>query len=58
MYDLLADIRSHLEWGGKMQPKENFRLLVDRGPEGPASVGTEFQSTGADAMGGSPTPRS
>jgi hypothetical protein len=51
VYDLLADIRSHLEWGGAMQPKKNFRLLSVEAPEGPASVGAEFASTGADAMG-------
>jgi hypothetical protein len=51
VYDRLADIRNHLEWGGKMQPKQNFRLLTVDAPEGPALVGTEFQSTGADAMG-------
>lgn len=51
VYDRLADIRNHLEWGGKMQPKDNFRLLSIDGPEEPALVGTEFQSTGADAMG-------
>lgn len=51
VYDLLADIRSHLEWAGNRQPKKNFRLLSIEAPEGPASVGTEFQSTGADAMG-------
>ena len=52
VYDLLADIRSHLEWGGTMQPKENFRLLTVETTERPAVVGTEFRSTGADAMGG------
>jgi hypothetical protein len=51
VYDLLADIRTHLEWGGTMQPKANFRLLSIDAPAGPASVGTEFRSTGADAMG-------
>jgi hypothetical protein len=35
-----------------MQPKKNFKLLSIEGPETPASVGTEFRSTGADAMGG------
>ena len=50
VYDLLADIRSHLEWGGNRQ-KENYRLLSIEAPEGPASVGTEFRSTGADPMG-------
>jgi hypothetical protein len=51
IYDRLADVRNHLEWGGTMQPKDNFRLLSIDAPEGPALVGTEFQSTGADAMG-------
>lgn len=51
VYDRLADIRNHLEWGGKMQPKKNFRLLTVDAPDGPALVGTEFKSTGADAMG-------
>ena len=51
VYDLLADIRSHLEWGGRMQQKKTYRLLTIDAPDGPASVGTEFRSTGADAMG-------
>lgn len=51
VYDLVADIRSHLEWGGTSQPKENVRLLTIEAQEGPASVGTEFSSTGADPMG-------
>jgi hypothetical protein len=51
VYDLLADIRFHREWAGTMQPRENFRLLTVEAPEGPASVGTEFRSTGADPMG-------
>jgi hypothetical protein len=50
VYDLVADVRSHLEWGGRMQ-KKNYRLLSIEAPAGPASVGTEFSSTGADAMG-------
>lgn len=51
VYDLLADVRSHLEWGGRMQPKRNFRLVSVEAPTGPASVGTEFASTGIDPMG-------
>jgi hypothetical protein len=51
VYDLLADVRSHLEWGGAMQSKKSFRLLSIDGPAGPASVGAEFSSSGADAMG-------
>lgn len=51
VYDLLADVRSHLEWGGRMQKKKTYRLLSIQAPEGPASVGTEFSSSGADGMG-------
>jgi hypothetical protein len=51
VYDLLGDIGTHLEWAGRMQPKRTFRLLSIEAPEGPASVGTEFRSTGEDAMG-------
>ena len=51
VYDLLADVRAHLEWGGRRQTKKSFRLLSIEAPEAPASVGTEFSSTGADAMG-------
>ncbi len=50
-YDLLANLRSHLEWAGEMQKKQNFRLLSMEAPEGPAMVGTEFRTTGADPMG-------
>ena len=51
VYDLLADLQAHLEWAGTMQPKRTFKLLSIEAPEGPASVGAEFVSTGADAMG-------
>jgi hypothetical protein len=51
VYDLLADVGTHLLWGGEMQPKRTFRLLSIEAPQGPASVGAEFKSTGADAMG-------
>jgi hypothetical protein len=51
VYDLLADISSHLEWGGTKQPSKSFRLLTIDAPDRPATVGTEFRSTGADGMG-------
>jgi Polyketide cyclase / dehydrase and lipid transport len=51
VYDLLADVGSHLEWGGAMQKKKTYRLLSIEAPERPASVGTEFSSSGADGMG-------
>jgi hypothetical protein len=50
VYDLLADLPSHLEWGGTAQ-KQSYRLLSIEAPEGPASVGSEFSSTGTDPMG-------
>jgi len=58
VYDLLADIGSHLEWGGRRQPRKSYRLLSVEGPDGPAMIGTEFRSTGADAMASSRTRRS
>ena len=51
VYDLLADVGSHLEWGGRMQKKKTYRLLSMEAPEEPASVGAEFSSSGADGMG-------
>jgi hypothetical protein len=51
VYDLLSNVRSHLDWGGRMQPKKTYRLLSIDAPDGPAAVGTEFRSTGGDAMG-------
>jgi len=47
VYDLLADLRSHLEWAGERQ-SETTRLLTLDAPEGPATVGTEFRTTGSD----------
>jgi hypothetical protein len=47
VYDLLADLQSHLEWAGRRQ-LETTRLLTLEGPSGPASVGTEFFTTGSD----------
>jgi hypothetical protein len=50
VYDVLADLRSHLIWAGERQRKTG-RLLSLEAPPGPASVGTEFTSTGSDPMG-------
>ena len=47
VYDLLADLQSHLEWGGRRQ-REITRLLTLDSPLGPATVGVEFFSTGSD----------
>lgn len=50
VYGALVDLRSHLTWAGERQ-KKNARLLTVDAPEGPALVGTEFTTTGADPMG-------
>jgi hypothetical protein len=47
VYDLLADLQSHLEWAGRRQ-LETKRLLTLTAPPGPAGVGVEFLSTGSD----------
>jgi hypothetical protein len=47
VYELLTDLRSHLEWAGKRQ-LETTRLLTLDAPDGPATVGTEFFTTGSD----------
>ena len=51
VYDLLSDLRTHTEWGGRLQKSEKFRLTSIEAPPGPASVGTEFSSTGRDPGG-------
>jgi len=47
VYDLLSDLQSHLEWAGRRQ-LVTTRLLTLEAPPGPASVGTEFFTTGSD----------
>jgi hypothetical protein len=47
VFDLLADLQSHLEWAGQRQ-LETTRLLTMEAPQGPAGVGTEFLTTGSD----------
>lgn len=47
VYDLLADLPSHLAWAGAKQ-SETTRLLTMEAPAGPATVGTEFVTTGSD----------
>jgi hypothetical protein len=50
VYDLLADLEQHLEWGGRRQ-RRRFRLTSVEAPAGPAVVGTEFRTTGIDPSG-------
>ena len=49
VYDIVADIRTHLAWGG-VEQRSDFRLLSHDAPAGPAIVGTSFTSTGAIPM--------
>lgn len=47
VFALLADLPSHLEWAGERQTPTT-RLLTMEAPPGPATVGTEFRTTGSD----------
>jgi len=49
VYDVLADLGSHLEWAGNRQFR-SFRLLSLDAPGGPAEPGTRFTSTGRIPM--------
>jgi hypothetical protein len=46
VYDVVADLRTHLTWGGTQQASD-FRLLSLDAPAGLATVGTSFTSTGS-----------
>lgn len=50
VYEVLSDLRGHLSWAGEQQKKKT-RLLSVEAPAGPATIGTEFHTTGADPMG-------
>jgi hypothetical protein len=47
VYDVIADLRAHLEWSGERASDEKFKLLSLEATPGPATVGTRFTSTGA-----------
>jgi hypothetical protein len=49
VYDLLADLATHMTWGGKQQTSD-FRLLSLEAPAGSATAGTTFTSTGSIPM--------
>lgn len=51
VYDMLADLRSHLRWAGSEQSGD-FRLLSMEAPDGPAIEGTVFATTGTIPMSG------
>jgi hypothetical protein len=45
VYEVLADVRSHLEWGGN-RSKKNFRLTGIEVGDAPVHQGSEWSSTG------------
>jgi hypothetical protein len=47
VYDVLADVRTHLSWAGTEAPNKGFRLMTLDAPGGLAVAGTTFTSTGA-----------
>ena len=49
VYETIAEVSSHLDWGGSKQ-RRDFRLLSLDCPDGPASAGLTFESTGAIPM--------
>lgn len=49
IYDVLADLRTHLDWAGAQQ-RGGYRLLSLEAPVGPAATGTAFTTTGAIPM--------
>jgi hypothetical protein len=40
------DLRAHLEWSGERADDDKFKLLSLEAPDGPATVGTTFSSSG------------
>jgi Polyketide cyclase / dehydrase and lipid transport len=51
VYDLLADLSTHIEWGGSWHPSRTQRLQSMEAPKGRATVGTEFWSIGTTSAG-------
>ena len=51
VFDVISDLRAHLEWSGERATNPNFKLLSLQAPDGPARTGTAFSSTGADSSG-------
>ena len=47
VYDVIADLRNHLDWSGDRASSDTFKLLSIDAPEGTAAVGTAFSSSGA-----------
>jgi len=55
IYEILADLSTHIEWAGKQAARKDFKLLTLDAPKGRAAVGTTWASTGANSKNGSMT---
>jgi len=51
VYDTLADLSTHIEWGGSWHPSRTQRLQSMEAPEGVATIGVEFWSVGTTSAG-------
>jgi hypothetical protein len=51
VYDVLSDLRMHLDWAGEQAPDKAFRLLTMDAPSRPVTVGDRFSSSGANING-------
>ncbi len=51
IYDVLADLRTHLVWAGAEASKKKFRLLSIDASSTRTTVGDRFTSTGANMIG-------
>ena len=47
VYDVIADLRNHLMWSGERAEDDGFKMLTLDAPQGPATVGTTFTSSGS-----------
>jgi Polyketide cyclase / dehydrase and lipid transport len=51
VFDVITDLKAHLEWSGERATDDSFKLLTLDASERSASVGTTFGSTGANFNG-------
>lgn len=51
VYDVLAQLSTHLTWSGEEAPRSDFRLLTLDAPSRPAIAGDRFSSTGSNGFG-------
>lgn len=51
VFDVITDLRAHLEWSGERAADDTFKLLAVDAPHGAATVDTAFTSTGANFNG-------